>query len=542
MEMKDLIPPDKWLEFGTDVFDRSGMNAYAYDVEGGHLIEQRKWANQLCPVLRGNPDRAKGLCDACHQTMSATAQGEGKIVIGTCGAGLLNISVPVFVGEEFVGIVGCCGLLPPEGTVDGELVKQVTGMEDYLAVKLGQGIRQVAREDIEADARYLEGRVQEMVQRHLEGVRPAHIKTFRSLIKEVQRKGLCHQCGGCVTFCTAMNYGALELSETGRPRFRDPYKCIECGVCYMICPALNEMEDMVRAKVGWKEPMGAVLDVAVVRARDEAIRELATDGGAVTAILTHLFERGEIDGAAVTRQAGPFRREPWLATNADEVMLSAGSNFDYSRSGSLTLYSQDYSTYSPSLRTLGPLVDKGLGSVALVGTPCQIKAMRKMETLGVVPSQSVHCTLGLFCSGSYVFGDKRREKIERIGHFKWSEVVKINIKDALIIRLADGEQVTVPLEELDFVKRKACRHCTDYAAEFADLAFGGIGAEDGWTTVVARTEMGMRILAEARQTVLEEHASMAAPDFVRRIRENVELHAQRKKDQAQRTAERLAQS
>ena len=138
-----------------------------------------------------------------------------------------------------------------------------------------------------------------------------------------------------------------------------------------------------------------------------------------------------------------------------------------------------------------------------------------------------------------MFGDKRREKIERIGHFKWSEVVKINIKDALIVRLADGDQITVPLEELDFVKRKACRHCTDYAAEFADLAFGGIGAEDGWTTVVARTELGMRILAEARQTVLEEHEDMAIPDFVRRIRESIELHSQRKKDQAQRNAERL---
>lgn len=541
MEMKDLIPPDKWLEFGMDVFDRSGMNAYAYDVEGGHLIEQRRWANQLCPVIRGNPERAKDLCDAYHRHMSATAKNEGKIIIGTCGAGLLNISVPVFLGEKFVGIVGSCGLLPPDGSVDGELVKNVTGMEDYLAVKLGQGIREVSREDIEADARYLEARVQEIVQRHLEGFRPTHIKTFRSLIKEVQRRGLCHQCGGCVTFCTAMNYGALELSETGRPRFRDPNKCIECGVCYMICPALGEMEDMVRAKVGWAEPMGAIRKVAVVRARDEAIRSSATDGGAVTAILTHLFEEKEIDGAAVTRQSGPFRREPWLATDGEEVMQSAGSHFDYPRSGALTLYSQDYSTYSPSLRTLGPVVDKGLGSVALVGTPCQIKAMRKMETLGVVPSQSVYCTLGLFCSGSYVFGDKRREKIERIGHFKWDDVEKVNIKDRLIIRLTDGDTVTVPLEELDFVKRKACRYCTDYAAEFADLSFGGIGAEDGWTTVVARTDKGLRILTEALDTVLEGHPCNDDDEALRRVLDMVEMQSHDKKDAAQRHQERLTE-
>jgi coenzyme F420 hydrogenase subunit beta len=40
------------------------------------------------------------------------------------------------------------------------------------------------------------------------------MKTFTDLIQEVQEKGLCHHCGGCVSFCTAINYGALELEKT----------------------------------------------------------------------------------------------------------------------------------------------------------------------------------------------------------------------------------------------------------------------------------------------------------------------------------------
>ncbi|MDP1761664.1 MAG: 4Fe-4S dicluster domain-containing protein, partial [Deltaproteobacteria bacterium] len=69
------------------------------------------------------------------------------------------------------------------------------------------------------------------------------MKTFSHLIQEVQDKGLCHHCGGCVAFCTAINYGALELGEDGRPRYRDKEKCIECGICYSICPEIRELDE-----------------------------------------------------------------------------------------------------------------------------------------------------------------------------------------------------------------------------------------------------------------------------------------------------------
>ena len=42
------------------------------------------------------------------------------------------------------------------------------------------------------------------------------MKTFTNLIEDVQKPGLCHRCGGCVTFCTAINYGALELDSEGK--------------------------------------------------------------------------------------------------------------------------------------------------------------------------------------------------------------------------------------------------------------------------------------------------------------------------------------
>jgi len=531
MNLSYLMSDEKWVEFGLDFCDHSGMHAFAFDGQGEHIPGKGKWANPFCPVIRGHPDRTERICIKAYSDLAASAKQEGRIMIGTCDAGMLVFGVPVFVGNSYAGLVGGCGLLPPDSKLDVEAVEEATGMDRGLIDRLSESVGGISRYDIETWVRYMEDRIREVVERYKRGATVSGIKTFKDLIAEVQRPGLCHQCGGCVAFCSSMNYGALELSETGRPRYHDPSRCIQCGVCYMICPEVDILDKEIQRKTNWTEPMGSVMDATMVRAKDEEILKRATDGGAVTAILTHMFEIGRIDGAAVTRQTGPFNRQPWLAVNQTEILESAGSHFDRSQKSSITLYTQDYSTYSPSVRTLGPMAQKGLSRVALVGTPCQINTVRKMESLGVGPSDSIYCTLGLFCSGNYIFGDKRREKIERMGNFKWSDVEKLNIKDECIIRLSNGETRAIPLEDLDFVKRRACRFCNDYSAEYADLSFGGIGAQEGWTTVVARTQLGLDILNEAKKTVLEEHPEIA--DRKEALLRIIERHSMDKKAAAE---------
>ena len=98
------------------------------------------------------------------------------------------------------------------------------------------------------------------------------METFFNLVQEVQKPGLCHRCGGCVTFCTAVNYGALELDEDGKPRYADMEKCIECGLCYSIGPEIGEYEEEVKRRAGWSEPNGRIIETTVARARDPEIR------------------------------------------------------------------------------------------------------------------------------------------------------------------------------------------------------------------------------------------------------------------------------
>ncbi|MBM4283789.1 MAG: 4Fe-4S dicluster domain-containing protein [Deltaproteobacteria bacterium] len=327
------------------------------------------------------------------------------------------------------------------------------------------------------------------------------MKSFTHLIEEVQERGLCHHCGGCVAFCTAINYGALELGEDGKPRYRDRDRCIDCGICYAICPEIEELDRETKHLVNWTPPMGPVLGTAMARASNPEVWTRGTDGGVVTALLLYLLERGRIDAAIVSRRAGPFQRQPWLAISRKDLLDAAGFHFD--TVPSIAHFSETYSTFSPSIMELQGVAKKTYKRVAFVGTPCQIKALRRMEVLGVVPSDAIKVHLGLFCAGNFQFGPEERRRLETIGNFEWADVLKVNVKEDLMIHLRQGGVRHILLEHLDFMKRYACRFCEDYTAEYADLSFGGLGALEGWTTVIIRTPLGRELFNRARGLALE---------------------------------------
>jgi coenzyme F420 hydrogenase subunit beta len=365
------------------------------------------------------------------------------------------------------------------------------------------------------------------------------MKTFLNLIEEVQDTGLCHRCGGCVTFCTSINYGALELSPEGKPQFSDSKKCIECGLCYSICPEIGELEEETKQHVSWTEPIGHTLEMAFARALDKNVRSRATDGGVVTALLLHLFDSGRIDGAIVTKQSGPYSRDPFLAVTREEIINAAGFFFDTSHG--VAHISDSYSTCTYSIQEVRPMMQKGLRRVAFVGTPCQIKALRKIETLGIVPSDVIKFSLGLFCSGNFVFGTAEREKVAALGQFKWEEVKKLNIKDQLMIQLHDGNIKTIALDELEFMKRYACRFCPDYSAEYADISFGGIGAEEGWTSVIARSPLGRAVLTDALGKTIERYDTGDDSTAESQISAKVKQASEKKKKKAQINRDKIHQ-
>ncbi len=326
------------------------------------------------------------------------------------------------------------------------------------------------------------------------------MKTFFDLKQEIVATGLCHGCGGCVTFCTAVNYGALQIGDDHIPRYRSVEKCIDCGLCYLICPAAGELEDQIQRNVEWSAPMGRIIQASIARASDDNIRQRGTDGGVVTAMLLHLFDNGRIDGAIVSRET-PEGRVPCLALSREDICEAAGSHYD-AMQGPVQL-GKEYSTYSPSTQALGSLIRQGLKRIAFVGSPCQIKAVRKMEALNLVPSDSIKYYFGLFCTSNFDFGGDKVKRLEKLAKCSMAEVDRMNIKDDFMLHLKDGTVKTIPLDKLEFAKREACGFCEDFSAEYADISFGGLGADNDWTTVITRSPLGRAAFAEARENCLK---------------------------------------
>ncbi|HUL37267.1 MAG TPA: Coenzyme F420 hydrogenase/dehydrogenase, beta subunit C-terminal domain [Thermodesulfobacteriota bacterium] len=316
-------------------------------------------------------------------------------------------------------------------------------------------------------------------------------KTFHDLKLEVQQLNFCGKCGGCVAFCSASNLGALEVGPDGMPVFADEEKCLKCGICYMICPNIHDLDEELKKKTEWEPPVGPVKDLVSAQTTNPTVGQKCTDGGVVTSLLLYLMDNHMIDGALVSRSDGPFHRGPMLATSGKEIISASGSHYD--ESFSIVKLGFDYSTYSPAMPELKSLRRGVIDRVAMVGTPCQIHTVRKMQVLGILPSEVIKYSFGLFCMENFSFNDVQMMDLEKRYGFDLAHVKKVNVKEDFFIYLEDGGVIHIPFEEIDSIARPACLVCSDFSAEFSDISFGGLGSPEGYTTVLVRSEKGKMV-------------------------------------------------
>jgi len=319
--------------------------------------------------------------------------------------------------------------------------------------------------------------------------------SFENLLAEVVDKNLCNRCGGCVSFCSANGISALKIGKDGYPEYLDKDKCMEGGICYLICPKTIELEEEIHEKFNWKYPIGQWQDIFSARSTDSVIREAATDGGVVSSLLLYMLENHVIDGAIVSKRTENCGRVPLIARNRAELLEAAGSF--WSEATHLDELGNIYSSCFPVIKVIKDSAEKDMKKLALVGTPCQIKAIRKMQALGIVPSHLIVFTIGLFCMQCFNLEDLIKQEFATKHNILIEDVEKVNIKDKLILHMKTGLKIHIPIEEVEEIAREACLACPDFANDFADISAGGLGSKDGYTSVIIRNSLGKQIYSEA---------------------------------------------
>ena len=324
-------------------------------------------------------------------------------------------------------------------------------------------------------------------------------KIFEDLIKEVHEKGICQECGGCVSFCSSAEYDIIGYKDPHTPpEYIHKDQCLKCGICYLICPQTHILDSELNKTYKFTDfnsmPIGNYDDIYSCQATDKEFLENGTDGGVVNSILNFMIEKKLIDGAIVSKTLAPFSREASFAKSKTDLLQSSGMKLDIS---SQLEEIQKFSTYTHSIPELNRYKFKKL---AVIGTPCQFNTIRCMQDLGVTPSENMEICLGLFCYENFYFKKSQVEKFETDFNIKFSDIKKINIKEDVIFKLMDdgiGEKIIhIPFNHLKNYMRPACNACNDFSNIYADISFGGLGSSDKYTTVITRTEKGKNLFSQ----------------------------------------------
>ncbi len=340
--------------------------------------------------------------------------------------------------------------------------------------------------------------------------------SFRTLNREVIEPGICAACYGCVSFCTANDLKVLEIKED-KPSYRDEENCLEDGICYLICPRTPDLDKAIEARFQFREPIGHYLAVRSLRTTSEEIANVCCDGGVVTGLLKFLLDTKRIDGAVLARKKGLWDNEPIIATEYKDLLRCAGSSLTQSRSVSDLGY---LTTYPPIFRALKILDLPDVTKLAVVGTPCQILTIRKMQLLRIVPSHLIHFTIGLFCFENFLMHDDGRKYLENKIGAKIEDIEKVNLKESFIVRLKDGRVVHIDLDDLGPIVRPACLVCKDFSNYASDISVGGLGSPSGYTTTLVRNRAAQRLVNQAiNRGYLEEIQQEGSLEKIKRMSE-----------------------
>ncbi len=304
-----------------------------------------------------------------------------------------------------------------------------------------------------------------------------------SLAKNVIATEKCIGCGTCVIVCP---FNCLEYVE-GKPSLAK--ECKVCGICPQVCPqyerSWSKLENFVFGRQRkTQEEFGVYSRLLMARATDDRILETCQDGGVVTALLLFALENELIDSAVVSgiSREKPLYPIPKLAIAPQEILGCAGTRY----------------SYSPNILALDEVIKQKKTSITFVGTPCQIRAIRKMQMLGLKKyTKPVKFLIGLMCSECFTYEGLVEKQIRETLGISLNDVRKINIKGKILVK-TKSEVRTLPLVEAKRYARKSCRFCDDFSSELADISTGGLGL-NGWTFTIIRTEKGEELFSRAEK-------------------------------------------
>lgn len=349
-------------------------------------------------------------------------------------------------------------------------------------------------------------------------------ESFARLKKQVINRGLCTGCGTCAGVCPEE---VIEMTFVeGEPEPKLTGKCTQCGLCLKTCSGefvpLSDLDTWLFGKTSsfHQEPLGIYRKSLRGYASDSELREKASSGGITSAVLNFALDNHIIDGAIVVcpDPVIPWRFSPALITESEQMKRAARSTPDMIPLNALLRHA---------------VLEKGCKKIGIVGLPCHIHSLRKIQMEKDPPeiAAAIKLCIGLFCAATYYFEGIRHllsefagiENLEDIIAMdyrggKWPGALSVVTKEGKIIHVSSKHEYTWHFLGPATYKRDRCLMCPDFSARIADLSMGDIfqkiGNNPNLTAVLARTEFGEKLITDAMAAGyihLEDHPAELIP-------------------------------
>ncbi len=258
-----------------------------------------------------------------------------------------------------------------------------------------------------------------------------------------------------------------------------------CGAaCQFIKPDYPGMERAVHGRVradGDEVFFGPVQ--AMHRARMISPAQGAQWTGITTGLAAALLEQGKVDGVLtmVPDAQDRWKPQPALITSVEDLAKARGMRMGY----------------APLLALLEDAQDRGFTRLAVIGIPCQIYALRKLEAdLGLDRLYVIGtpCSDNTTTENFHQFLALLDEDPDAITYLEFRADYRVEL------RYDDGRTRLIPFLSLPISDLPAdffpltCRTCVDYTNALADITVGYMAGEgDQW--VLVRNTRGAEILA-----------------------------------------------
>ncbi len=205
------------------------------------------------------------------------------------------------------------------------------------------------------------------------------------------------------------------------------------------------------------------------------------DGGFVTALLAKGFEDNLFDAAIVVRRMEGYSAEAVIAQNVAQAVAAKGTQY-------LKV------NITAKLREL---ISQGKKRIAVVCTPCNAKAVRKIQQS--LQNEADITVVGVFCFESFNKEKLKQEVRARLG-IDIDRVEKTQVRQGKFVVYVDGIDHSCRVKDLNGAVEKTCIYCSDFTSQFSDVSVGSVGSKPGYSTVIVRSERGQRLVGKLKVT------------------------------------------